>query len=80
LGKVSPDKATGSRIGINGHITETELRRKLMRTELANGFANRFLFAKVRRSKSLRHGGHLGEADVLRLGERVKSAIELAGS
>jgi hypothetical protein len=78
LGKVSPDKATGSHIAINGQITETELRRKLMRTELANGFANRFLFAKVRRSKSLPHGGHLSEADVVRLGENVKAAIGLA--
>jgi hypothetical protein len=59
LGKVSPDKATGSHISIIAHITEPELRRKLTRTEMANGYANRFLFAKVRRSKKLPHGGNL---------------------
>jgi hypothetical protein len=59
LGKVSPDKATGSHISIIAHITEPELRRKLTRTEMANGYANRFLFTKVRRSKKLPHGGHL---------------------
>jgi hypothetical protein len=78
LGKVSPDKATGSHISIIAHITESELRRKLTRTELGNGFANRFLFAKVRRSKQLPHGGHLNEADLVRLGEQVKTAIEKA--
>jgi 5S rRNA maturation endonuclease (ribonuclease M5) len=78
LGKVSPDKATGSHISIIAHITESELRRKLTRTELANGFANRFLFAKVRRSKKLPHGGSLDEAKLTRLGERVKAAIENA--
>jgi hypothetical protein len=65
LGKVSPDKATGSHISIIAHITEPELRRKLTRTEMANGYANRFLFAKVRRSKKLPHGGNLDEAEVI---------------
>jgi hypothetical protein len=78
LGKVSPDKATGSHISIVAHITEPELRRKLTRTEMANGFANRFLFAKVRRSKKLPHGGHLGEDELIRLGEQVSAAVEAA--
>jgi hypothetical protein len=76
LGKVSPDKATGSHISIIAHITEPELRRKLTRTEMANGYANRFLIAKVRRSKKLPHGGHLQEAEIDRLGMRVKAAID----
>jgi hypothetical protein len=78
LGKVSPDRATGSHISIIAHITEPELRRKLTRTEMANGYANRFLFAKVRRSKKLPHGGNLDEAEVIRLGERTEAAIESA--
>jgi hypothetical protein len=78
LGKVSPEKATGSHISIIAHITEPELRRKLTRTEMANGYANRFLFAKVRRSKKLPHGGNLDEADVIRLGKRAREAIENA--
>ena len=76
LGKASPEKATGSHVSIIAHITEPELKRKLTRTEMANGYANRFMFLKVRRSKMLPHGGNLDEAEVIRLGERVKLAIE----
>jgi hypothetical protein len=76
LGKVSPDRATGSHISIIAHITEPELRRKLTRTEVSNGYANRFLFIKVRRSKKLPHGGNLTETDVISLGARAKKAIE----
>ncbi|HLJ20068.1 MAG TPA: hypothetical protein VKU84_07715, partial [Stellaceae bacterium] len=41
-------KATGATISVVGHITSTELRECLDRTEMASGFANRFLFACVR--------------------------------
>jgi Primase C terminal 2 (PriCT-2) len=40
-----------------GHITIDELRARLTRTDAANGFANRFLFPLVRRSKELPFGG-----------------------
>ena len=47
LTKHEPAKATGATIAIVGHVTEEELKRHLTRTELANGLANRFLFACV---------------------------------
>jgi hypothetical protein len=75
LGKNSPEKATGSHISINGHITPEELRRKLTRTELANGFGNRILWVKVKRSKFLPHGGHLAEAELERIGKATADAI-----
>jgi hypothetical protein len=78
LGKASPEKATGSHISIVGHITDQELRRMMTRTELANGFANRFLFVRSRRSKKLPHGGSLDPAELARLGQRTKDAIEKA--
>ena len=78
LGKTSPDKATGSHISVIGHITEPELRRMLTRTEMANGFANRFLFAKTQRSKKLANGGNLAPAELMRLGESTKAVIEVA--
>jgi hypothetical protein len=59
-----------------GHITEDELRAGITRTDMANGFANRFLFACVRRSKLLPHGGNLHEAEILKLGQRIKAAVE----
>ena len=78
--KNSPLKGTGSHISIVAHITDDELRSKLTKVEMANGFANRFLFAKVRRSKELPHGGHLDPADLQKLGEEVVSAVENAKS
>jgi len=61
LTKNNPARSTGCHISIIGHITRDELRRYLDRTELANGFANRFLWVCVRRSKSLPEGSCLGE-------------------
>jgi hypothetical protein len=80
LGKALPEKATGSHVSIVGHITDQELRGKMTRTELANGFANRFLFVKSRRSKKLPHGGNLDPAELARLGQRTKDAVEKARS
>ena len=45
---------------------------------MANGFANRFLFCCVRRSKSLPHGGALPEAELAGLARRLKTAVEFA--
>jgi hypothetical protein len=78
LTKNSPLKATGAHISIIGHITQDELRARLRRTDMANGFANRFLFALVKRSKRLPYGGHVDDAALARLGERFKQAVELA--
>jgi hypothetical protein len=44
-------------ISIISHITIAELREALDRTAMANGYANRFLFACVRRGQLLPHGG-----------------------
>jgi hypothetical protein len=57
LTKNSPEKATGATVTVIGHVTADELRRYLTKTERANGLANRFLFALVRRSKVLPFGG-----------------------
>jgi hypothetical protein len=78
LTKNSPLKADGAHISIVAHITETEARARLTRTDMANGFANRFLFFCVRRSKLLAHGGNLDEAKLRDLGERTRKAVEAA--
>jgi hypothetical protein len=57
LTKNSPARATAPHVSIVGHITSDEPRRYLDRTEAGNGFANRFLFCCVRRSKLLPDGG-----------------------
>jgi len=78
--KHSPLQATGAHISIIGHITIDELRACLTRTEAANGFANRFLFPLVRRSKELPFGGSLDDSVTLELGKRLRERIENAKS
>jgi hypothetical protein len=78
LTRSSPLTATGAHISIIGHITVDELRARISRTEMGNGFANRFLFVMVRRSKELPFGGSLTDSAILHLGERLKSVIDKA--
>ncbi len=75
LTKHSPLCATGAHISIIGHITIDELRARLTHTEAANGFANRFLFPLVRRSKELPFGGSLDDSVTFELGERLRERI-----
>lgn len=78
LTKNSPATATEAHISIIGHITKEELRRYLDATETANGFANRFLWACVRRSKCLPEGGQLTEGALSSLISHVRSSLEAA--
>jgi len=78
MAKNSPNRATNAMISIVGHITMDELRRELDRSSMGNGFANRFLFACVKRSKSLPHGGNIPEYKITELGGRVAAAIDKA--
>jgi hypothetical protein len=72
-------RATGAHISIVGHITMEELRARLTRTDTANGFANRFLFSLVKRSKFLPFGGDaLDDQVIVTLGERLKAAVASA--
>jgi hypothetical protein len=78
--KHSPTRATQAFISIVGHITVEELRRTLDETSMANGFANRFLFACVKRSKLLPHGGDRNECITDRLGAQTLEALTAARS
>lgn len=78
LTKNSPAKASGTLISIVGHITRDELLRYLSTTESANGFANRFIWLAVRRSKVLPEGGRLDEGEVRSLADRLRVAVEFA--
>lgn len=59
--------AEDSHICVIGQISADELRSKLTETEVAGGFANRFLFVCVRRSKVLPTGGNLDDRDLAEL-------------
>jgi hypothetical protein len=75
LTKNSPAKTTGAHVSIIGHITRDELRRYMENTEAANGFANRFLWLCVKRSKSLPDGGQIQTVDFGDLSRRLFSAV-----
>jgi hypothetical protein len=74
LTKNSPARARGGHVSILGHITQQELLKHLTSTEAANGFANRFLWVCVRRSKLLPEGGNLDWSTLDPLIEKAKDA------
>lgn len=76
LSKNSPTKATGAHISILGHVTKDELLRYLNDTEAGNGFANRFLWVCVSRSKVLPEGG--GRPDYGSIVPSLHAALERA--
>jgi hypothetical protein len=76
--KLCPAKATGAHISIIGHITREELRRLMTETESANGFANRFCWLAVRRSKFLPEGGAIGSVNFNDVVTSLKQAIDFA--
>jgi hypothetical protein len=78
LTKNSRAAATGAHISIVGHISRDELRRELNATEMGNGFANRFLWACVKRSKELPEGGNLTDAELTPVIEKLRRAVAFA--
>jgi hypothetical protein len=59
LAKNSPNKATGAHVSLICHITQDDLSSFLSKTDIGNGFGNRFAWPLVRRSKLLPDGGSL---------------------
>jgi len=78
LTKRDRTKATKPHISITGHITVDELRQSLDHTSMANGYANRYLFVLVHRSKLLPHGSPQDAAITGLLGEKTREAIAAA--
>ncbi len=80
LTKNNPARATGAHISAIAHITRGELLRHLDSTEYGNGFANRFLWFCVRRSKYLPEGGNLDPQQLESVTERLRRAANSARS
>jgi hypothetical protein len=79
LTKNNPERCQEPHASFITHITDHELREQLDHTSLVNGFANRFLFTQVRRSKLLPDGGMmLDEATKDRLSGKLQFALERA--
>lgn len=78
LTKNSPMRATGAHISIIAHVTRDELLRYLTETERANGFANRFIWLLVRKSKDLPDGEAMPETILARLVDKLRGAVTFA--
>jgi Bifunctional DNA primase/polymerase, N-terminal/Primase C terminal 1 (PriCT-1) len=78
LVKSSPIRTSDAHVSVIGHITNEELKRSLPETDMFNGYANRFLWVCVKRSKLLPHGGTLVDSDLAAFSFRLQGAIEFA--
>ena len=78
LAKNDPEKATDAHIAIICHATQADVRRHLTETDSANGFANRFLWLAVRRSKLLPDGGDLAGVDWEAIHRRMARIVAAA--
>ncbi len=78
LTKCNPAQATGAHVSIVGHITRDELRRFLNSTEMANGFANRFLWVCAKRSKLLPEGGNIQAVDFQPVVQKLIAAVQFS--
>ena len=76
LNKNSPAKATGAHVSIIGHITREELLKSLKSSEAGTGFANRFLYCWVSRTRCLPEGGNLPEDELVPLIAELKENVE----
>jgi hypothetical protein len=68
-------KATGAHINFVGHITEHELHCLLTSIDVWNGFANRILWAAVRRTRQVPFPQPLSEEVVCKLSERLGAVL-----
>jgi hypothetical protein len=80
LAKHNPAHASGAHISIIGHVTVDELRRYLTNTETVNGFANRFLWACVKRSKLLPFGSAPNEETTRVLSNEIRKRVKTASA
>jgi len=75
MNKNTPVRTTDAHISVVGHITTMELRKLLTHVEIVNGFANRFLWCCVRRSKYLPDGGRLTDRALIPLAAELEDRI-----
>lgn len=78
LNKNSPLSASNAHVSIIGHITPDELRSTFGKTQISNGFANRFLWTSIKRSKLLPNGGKMSDEEQSSLVKKLQEAVEFA--
>jgi 5S rRNA maturation endonuclease (ribonuclease M5) len=78
LTKNSPLRATGAHVAVLGHVSREELLRYLDRTDLANGFANRFIIVAAKRQRLLPNGGNVPYELLQGFAERLRDVVAWA--
>ena len=73
-----PLRVFGAHISIVAHTTQYDLDRYLNQTDIFNGFANRFLWPCVQRSKLLPDGGGIPKEKLSSLSRHLKDSVEFA--
>jgi hypothetical protein len=76
LTKTSPARASAPHVSLVSHITIDELRRYLTRSEMSNGWGNRFLVACVKRARTLPLGGR--QVDLSHFRSELDRAVSFA--
>lgn len=76
--KHSPASASGEHVSVIGHITCDEILALIGKTDLWNGFANRFLWCFAQRARELPHGGSLSSAALQPLVRQLDTVIDWA--
>ena len=80
LTKTSQIRVKDAHVGIVTHITIREVRRNLDAMQIANGFANRFIWICARRAKLVACPEAMPEAEFAALQDRLWERIRLAQS
>jgi hypothetical protein len=78
LTETNRTRATGAHINFVGHITQDELRVLLQTADIWNGFANRILWAAVRRTKCVPFAQPMPEEAAAELAARLADALRHA--
>jgi BT4734-like, N-terminal domain/Protein of unknown function (DUF3987) len=78
LTKNNPIRSTGAHVTLITFITSQELLSRLDDTSKGNGFANRFLWALVERSKELPEGAMVPERIITSLTDKLSQAVNFA--
>jgi hypothetical protein len=78
LTKHTPLQATAAHVSVIGHTTPEDLRKHLSDLDVADGFANRFLFAAVERQRLIPSPPRIPSAVRQRLIEHTQRALDTA--
>lgn len=76
LTKNSPDKCDNAHVSLLVHITIEELKQKMAEVDTWNGFANRFLWFAVKRSKFLDDPQIMPDSVMNPLVQKLKAAVD----